>query len=199
MLWEAPIKVCDERHLWRCVLRGTYGGMWREPPVADVWEQIQDLPNSKLRLRVGCREKCRSCPKRSKHWRKEDAFIFTEKGHYGLGLCWRTYFLLWRKGDYFLTCLNKPKLWTKLSLFKAGCSSWSLASRRRHAGKIDIYFVKDQSIIPANWRTLLHFQSFLTMWKQLIFKISNGTWLPRCFWSLHFLTSSKSFLKNKYG
>lgn len=36
--------------------------------------------------------------------------------------------------SHFLTCLNKPKLWTKPSLFKAGCSSWLLASIRRKSG-----------------------------------------------------------------
>lgn len=49
----------------------------------------------------------------------------------------KTHFLLRGTGDHFLTCLNKPKLtvWTKHSLFQAGCCSWLLASTRRNAGK----------------------------------------------------------------
>lgn len=49
----------------------------------------------------------------------------------------KTHFLLRRTGDYFLTCLNKPKyaVWTKQSLFKAGCSSWLLPSVKGRAEK----------------------------------------------------------------
>lgn len=85
-------------------------------------------------------------PKRS-NWSLEGKenilFTLTEKGTHS---DWwylhsfksqKTHFLLRRTGDHFLTCLKKPKytVWTKQSLFKAGCSSWLLASMRRIAGK----------------------------------------------------------------
>lgn len=77
----------DERYLRRCVARGTYGCVWWETPTEvpierGVWQEIpmevcdenlqlqlsenkSELPNSKLRLWVGCREKFRSCPRLS--------------------------------------------------------------------------------------------------------------------------------------
>lgn len=62
------------------------------------------------------------------------------------------------------------------------------------AGNIYIYILKDKSINPVRWKILLHFHSLLGMWKQLIFKISNVTWLPRCFWSI-FLQLQICFFK----
>lgn len=46
---------------------------------------------------------------------------------------------LLEKWDHFLTCLNKPKLWTKWSLFKTGCSSWSLVCIKKKLQEIYIY------------------------------------------------------------
>lgn len=193
-MWlEVPIGVCDER--------GTYGGVWGDPPVSVIWEEIRDLPNSKLRLWAGRRENVEAvqdCPKTSEHWRKEDAFIVTEKKHYSLGLFAGEHtFSSGEKGTTSLPVWINQSYEPNNRFSKQGALPGLWLPEEENAGKIDIYFVKDKSIIQVRWRILLHFHSFLTMWKQLIFKISNGC--QEASEACIFLTSSKSFLKNKYG
>lgn len=137
---EAPIGMCDER--------GTYRGVWWE---RRLWKCVR-RPSRRSHLRGNPRlaklkakavsrpqRECRSCSRLSEDEQTLEKgrrfHLHREKTLQPWSLCWRAYFLLWRKGDHFLTCLNKPKLWTKQSLFKAGCSSWSLASRRRKCRK----------------------------------------------------------------
>lgn len=134
---------------------------------------------------MGCREKFRSCPRLSK---EEQTLKKGRRFHlHKEGTLWP-----WSLLENILSPLEKrgllPYLFEKTKVMNQTIAFQSRVlflvsgfQKKKMQEKIDTYFVKDQSIIPVRWRILLHFHSFLTMWKQLIFKISNGTWLPRCF------------------
>lgn len=105
-----------------------------DAPVASMWADPRTCQSpTTIRLRVGLQRERYLQTKTVrrgaiKHWKKKKILSSSQKKDTKKTFVYllEDIISLLEKWDHFLTCLNKPKLWTKWSLFKTGCSSWSL-------------------------------------------------------------------------